>query len=200
MGPPAPGAKAQSAVNFFSVWCPKVIAQIGHLPDTLADRSIIFRMQRKIPTEQCQRIRNLNTLDLRRQCARFVLDHSPAITNARPEIPKSLNDRAADIWEPLLALADLAGGDWPRLARDAAVGLAGSAEETNPISSLLLDIFITFCVAEIDRIFSRDLVDNLAPPFPHIPAHGTNTPAAARFKNSFCCSGLSLTMPQPLSG
>src|SRR6185503_20101458 len=58
MGPPAPGSKAQSAVNYFSVWCPKVIAQIGHLPETLADRCIVFRMQRKIPTEECQRIRS----------------------------------------------------------------------------------------------------------------------------------------------
>jgi putative DNA primase/helicase len=50
MGPPVPGSKASSSVNFFSVWCPKVIAQIGHLPDTLADRSIVFRMQRKVPS------------------------------------------------------------------------------------------------------------------------------------------------------
>jgi hypothetical protein len=161
MGPPAPGSKASSAVNYFSVWCPKVIAQIGHLPDTLADRSIVFRMQRKIPTEQCQRIRGLNTLDLRRQCARFVLDHAQAITNARTEIPDPLNDRAADIWEPLFVLADLVGGDWPKLARDAAVGLAGSLEESNPAGSLLLDIFVAFTLQQAQRLFTRDLLENL---------------------------------------
>jgi hypothetical protein len=163
MGPPAPGSKAQSAVNFFSVWCPKVIAQIGHLPETLADRSIVFRMQRKIATEQCQRIRNLNTLDLRRHCARFALDHSQGITCARPEIPDALNDRAADIWEPLLVLADLAGGNWPRLGRDAAIGLAGAADEnnSNPISSLLLDIFFLFTLRKVDRMFTRDLLVGL---------------------------------------
>jgi hypothetical protein len=161
MGPPAPGSKASSAVNYFSVWCPKVIAQIGHLPDTLADRSIVFRMQRKIPTEQCQRIRGLNTLDLRRQCARFVLDHAQAITNARTEIPDPLNDRAADIWEPLFVLADLVGGDWPKRARDAAVGLAGSLEESNPAGSLLLDIFVAFTLQQAQRLFTRDLLENL---------------------------------------
>ena len=32
-----------------------------------------------------------------------------------------LEDRAADTWEPLIAIADLAGGDWPTRARTAAV-------------------------------------------------------------------------------
>src|SRR5205814_1055441 len=136
MGPPAPGSKAPSAVVFFSVWCPKVIAQIGHLPDTLADRCIVFRMQRKVPSEECTRIRELDTLDLRRQCARFVLDHTKEIAAAKPEIPRSLNDRAADIWEPLFVLADLAGGEWRKLARDAAVALAAGVEENGLISSL----------------------------------------------------------------
>jgi hypothetical protein len=161
MGPPAPGSKAQSAVNFFSVWCPKVIAQIGHLPDTLADRCIVFRMQRKIPTEECQRIRSLNTLDLRRQCARFVLDHAQQIASAKPPTPKGLNDRTTDIWEPLFVLADLAGGDWPKLARDAAVGLAASSEEGSLIGSLLLDIVVLFGHLKVDRVFTRTLVDGL---------------------------------------
>jgi hypothetical protein len=165
MGPPAPGSKAQSAVNFFSVWCPKVIAQIGPLPDTLADRCIVFRMQRKVSTEQCQPIRNLNTLDLRRQCARFVLDHAQQITNAKPEAPRALNDRAADIWEPLLVLADLAGGHWPGLVRDAAVGLAASSDENHPISSLLLDIFVLFTEKAVDRLFTRELIDGLTSRF-----------------------------------
>jgi hypothetical protein len=72
-----------------------------------------------------------------------------------------LNDRAADIWEPLFVLADLAGGDWPKMAREAAVGLSGSAEENNPIGSLLLDIFVMFMLRKMDRIFTRDLVEGL---------------------------------------
>src|SRR5262249_26896364 len=88
----------------FSCWCPKVIAAIGRLPDTLADRCIVIRMHRKTIKEQCERLRNLDTSPHRRQCARFALDHRAAISNAQPEIPPSLNDRAADIWEPLLAL------------------------------------------------------------------------------------------------
>jgi putative DNA primase/helicase len=148
----------------FSCWCPKVIARIGRLPDTLADRCILFRMQRKAKKDQCERLRNLKApaSRLRRQCARFVQDHAQAIAQAEPETPLELNDRAADIWEPLLALADLAGGDWPKLAREAALGLAADVEDNNPIGALLLDIFILFMQLKTERIFSRDLVDALS--------------------------------------
>jgi hypothetical protein len=78
-----------------------------------------------------------------------------------PEIPAELNDRAADIWEPLFVLADLAVGHWPSTARKAAVNLTITAQETNPVGSLLLDIFVIFHLGETDRLFSRDLVREL---------------------------------------
>jgi hypothetical protein len=147
------------------------MAAIGRLPETLADRCIVIRMQRKTWLEECERLRNLETTALRQQCARLVMDHRREITSARPVIPPDLNDRAADIWEPLLALADLAGGEWPELARQAAVGLTVSAQESSPIGALLLDILILFTKAAAreqkagakpeGRIFSRMLVERL---------------------------------------
>jgi hypothetical protein len=145
----------------FSCWCPKAMAAIGRLPDTLADRCIVIRMERKTAREQCERSKDLDPSNIRRQCARFVVDHQHAIAVARPDIPPSLNDRAADIWEPLLALADLAGSHWPELARQAAIGLSASAQDHNPIGALLLDIFVLFSIAEVDRIFTRTLLDDL---------------------------------------
>jgi hypothetical protein len=145
----------------FSSWCPKLISRIGRLPVTLADRCILIRMQRKLPNEQCERIKDLDTLPIQRQCVRFVADHAAAIASARPEIPKGLNDRAADIWEPLLALADLAGGHLPELARKAALGLSVSEQDSNPIGSLLVDIFGLFIEHKTDRLFTRTLVASL---------------------------------------
>ena len=156
-----PTPHSSSGLANFSCWCPKVIARIGALPATLADRCIVFRMQRKTPNEQCERVRNLNAYPLKQQCARFVADHATAIAAAQPQIPPELNDRAADIWEPLLAIADLAGGNWPALARQAAVALAAAAQDTNPIGSLLLDIFLLFATNNIDRVFSHGLVQAL---------------------------------------
>jgi len=153
--------QGRSRLARFSCWCPKVMAAIGRFPDTLADRCIVIRMQRKTAQEKCERLRNLDAIRLRRQCARFVIDRTDEIRNASPDIPESLNDRAADIWEPLLALADLAGGAWPGLARKAAVDLTSNAQENGPIGALLFDLFVLFFGIERDRIFSRTLVEGL---------------------------------------
>jgi hypothetical protein len=142
----------------FSCWCPKIMAVIGRLPDTLADRCIVVRMQRKTALETCERLKNLDATPLRRQCARFAQDHGQDIAGARPDLPPDMNDRAGDIWEPLLALADLAGGPWPELARQAAVELTASAQENSPMSSLLFDILLQFVHFNAERIYSRDLV------------------------------------------
>src|SRR5204862_3717127 len=124
----------------YSCWCPKVMAAIGRLPDTLADRCIIITMQRKMPGEKCERMRELNAADFRKRCTEFVRDNSDAIAQARPQTPSGLNDRAADIWEPLLAIADLAGGDWPQLAREAAQQLSSSDDEITLVGYFLKDL------------------------------------------------------------
>jgi putative DNA primase/helicase len=153
----------------FSSWCPKAIATIGRLPDTLADRCIIIRMQRKTMHEECERMQNLVAEPLRRKCKRFVMDHEPEIAAAQPEPPEGLNDRATDIWEPLFALADLAGGDWPEKARSAALSLSATAQESNPISTLLLDMFFLFAITPEKRLFTRTLVEGLNTRFPDRP-------------------------------
>jgi len=148
----------------YSCFGPKAIAQIGRLPKTLGDRCIVLRMQRKMESEARKRLIDLDKAALerlRRQCARFVLDHRAAIASARPAIPSILNDRAADLSEPLLAVADEAGGDWPALARRSMVGLIGSAEENDPIGALLLDIRGVFQKISGGRLFSRTLVGAL---------------------------------------
>jgi len=155
----------------FSCWCPKVIARIGRLPETLADRCIVIRMQRKTPNDQCERLRNLDMVavrkdlrqDLRKECAQFVQDHRDAIASAKPAIPAALNDRAADIWEPLLAIADCAGGDWPALA------LSSDTRENNPVGSLLLDIFVLFAMSGQDGIPTRTMIDSLNTQFTDRP-------------------------------
>lgn len=152
------GKKADGGLASFSCWCPKIMAAIGRLPDTLADRCIIVRMQRKLPSETCERMRRLDTDDLCRRCARWVQDHQEHLTAAQPPLPAELHDRAADIWEPLLAVADLAGGAWPQRARQAALNLAATTEDTGTIGSLVVEILKAFDRAQADRMLSRHLV------------------------------------------
>jgi hypothetical protein len=107
--------------------------------------------------EECERLRNLDTGDLRERCAQFVKENE----KAHPGLPESLNDRAADIWEPLLAVVELAGGTWPEKARLAADGLTGNAQSRSEIGSLLFDIFGGFAVRGPEKLLSRDLVARL---------------------------------------
>ena len=101
---------------------------------------------------------------LRRRCARFAQDFANAVQNARPDLPIGLNDRAADNWEPLLAIADQAGGDWPAKAREAALALSGEAVELDDSRRVLLlcDIRNVFTFKKAERLASVDLIEALA--------------------------------------
>ena len=75
-------------------------------------------------------------------------------------MPQALNDRQADNWRPLLAIADAAGGDWPRRARDAALGLSAADEDAETIGvQLLADIKEVF--ASVESIWTEDLLKRL---------------------------------------
>ena len=124
----------------FSTWGPKAVALIGNLPDTLQDRSIVVPMRRKTPGEKVERLRlgRLDLEDLLRQAARWAADHGEAIRNADPDVPDGLNDRAADNWRTLLAIADVAGGVWPGPGEGGARRLSGIGEREDGSVRILL--------------------------------------------------------------
>lgn len=128
------GDGAEQRVVDFPVFGPKVLAGIdtGRLPDTIRDRAVELRMKRKTAAEQVERFRRRRVEpaagELRDRVARFAAENVDRLRGAEPPFPDELNDRAAEAWEPLLAIADVAGGDWPARARAAAVGLAADAD------------------------------------------------------------------------
>ena len=115
-------------VEAFDVFGPKVVAGIGDLPDTVADRSIPIRMRRRRPSEYVERFRQ-RTAVVDAQCIRLDAA-SIRLRDGYPSVPDELPDRAADGWEVLLAIADAAGGSWPHLARLAAVALSANQPAT----------------------------------------------------------------------
>lgn len=149
----------------FSTWGAKAISGIGHLSETLMDRSVTLELRRKLSSENVQRIRHAEPGLFERlssKLARFAEDAATSIRNARPSLPEELNDRAQDNWEPLLAIADYAGGDWPQLARQAALKLSGSEQEAVSLSAeLLADIREVFEQKRVERIGTADLLDAL---------------------------------------
>jgi putative DNA primase/helicase len=147
----------------FSTWAPKAIATIGSLKDTLEDRSIIIPLQRKPKTADVARLRKRDNDEfalLRRRAARWAADNFSKLTDPEPHIPAVLNDRAADNWRPLLAIAELAGDEWLKLARDAACLLSGEGHEsTSRNVELLADIREAF--GDLDVMTSANLVAKL---------------------------------------
>ncbi len=114
----------------FDVWGPKAIAMIGRLPDTLEDRAIVVPLRRRSKGETVKRFR-VDQMDQFTQpqskAARWVADNFGSIAHLDPTLPEELNDRAQDNWRPLIAIADQAGGHWPKTARAAAVALSSEA-------------------------------------------------------------------------
>jgi hypothetical protein len=147
----------------FSVWAPKAIATIRSLADTLEDRAIMVQLQRKPKAASVARLRRRDSGEfgiLRRKAARWAQDNFPKLTDPDPVIPNFLNDRAADNWRPLLAIADLSGGDWPARARDAACVLSGEGHDSSSLNvELLADIRLAF--EEDTTITSAALVAKL---------------------------------------
>ena len=90
-------------------------------------------MRRKRPDESVtpyRADRDGPSLDeLARKCARWAQDNLQNLKGADPVMPKQLNNRAADNWRPLFAIADAIGGDCPDKARRAALVLTGDEIE-----------------------------------------------------------------------
>ncbi len=116
----------------FECWAPAVVASNKALPVTWMDRSIVLRMKRKARGDQVDRLRDDKDLgfdDLASRAARWAADHVDQLRGCDPALPAVLNDRAMDNWRMLVAVADLAGGDWGARARAAAVGLATAEDD-----------------------------------------------------------------------
>jgi len=99
------------------------LAGLGWLPDSIMTRSVVIRMRRRAPNEHIEAFRHRTHAPFGRNLFLRLEDWAAASAGhaeaARSEMPSGIEDRTADVWEPLLAVADLAGGEWPELARKA---------------------------------------------------------------------------------
>lgn len=149
-------------------FCPKAFAGIGGLPRTIADRSVPIVMRKRTAfTPIARLVRRTVRQEVqvpRMLLVRFGAQNVNKLGFARPEIPTELDDRAADVWEPLLAIADLVGGTWPIRAREAAVVLCSHRKEadTDGIQfRLLSDVRQVFDRIDADRLKTETLLETL---------------------------------------
>jgi hypothetical protein len=159
------GQGAQMTYRDFSTFCPKALAGLKRLPDTVEDRSIPIRLRRRRRDEPVRRYRYRKAEGLAAQLREKLAAWAAAVTvahlrEAQPAIPGELDDRASEGWEPLLAIADLAGGTWPSRARRASLALStGRAHEDESEGvRLLTDIRAVFERHDVERIATADLL------------------------------------------
>jgi hypothetical protein len=134
----------------FRTFAMAALAGIGDLPDTIMDRAVVIRMRRRAPGESVLPFRSrrdtplLNAL--RDRLDAWLVPLLDRAAQAEPAMP--VEDRAADTWEPLVAVADLAGGDWPRRARAACRAMTATEEgrdqDTGLTTRVLADIRAVF--------------------------------------------------------
>lgn len=152
-----------TAFNCFSAIA---IAGIGMRDTTIMDRSIIILMNRRKSTDIIEKLRPnailSDTERLRRMCLRFMNDNSSAIYETQPDMPKFLNDRASDIWEPLFAIASIISPDLIAELTDAANKLTPVDDDSDDIGiQLLSDIRQIFDEMKCDFIPTGILVGKL---------------------------------------
>ncbi len=161
------GEGSNQNAQVFGSYCAVAMAGLGSLPDTVLTRSVIIRMRKRAPNETVepyrQRLHESQGHVLRDRLAKWADSIRDQVANAWPEMPEGVTDRPADVWEPLLAVADAAGGDWPRRARAACLELISAAHDNDESSlgvRLLTDLRDkVFCGA--DRMPTAAILEGL---------------------------------------
>jgi hypothetical protein len=121
------GEGTRQEVAAFPAYAGVALAGLGQLPDTILTRSVVVRMRRRAPHEHVEpfraRIHEPEGQKLGQQLGDWASHAAEHMTGAWPEMPPGVTDRPADVWEPLLTVADTAGGEWPQRAREACAWL-----------------------------------------------------------------------------
>jgi hypothetical protein len=135
-----------------------ILAGIGDFPDTIEDRAVVISMQRRSPDEKVDQLRQRDLASLKGlgETLGIAVRVSLTAEYEPPDVPVS--DRAADVWEPLVAVADAAGEEWPERARAACILL--ETKEYAPTKERLLED-VQAVWGDEERVSSADLCSRL---------------------------------------
>lgn len=146
-------------------FCAVAFAGLHRLPDTLMTRSVIINMKRRRPDQKVQSYRprkeQATSNRLRERIAEYADSIRDRVGELEPDLPATIEDRDADLWEPLIAIADLVGGHWPNTVREAAVWLVAQSKDKAPTLGVKLLTDIRQVFGETDRVSTHDLLERL---------------------------------------
>lgn len=158
-------------VQRFPVFCAVALAGLGDLPDTIMSRAVIVRMRRRAPHEQVsefrQRKHGAEGHALAERLATWGAEVGRSCGDAWPELPDGIMDRPAEIWEPLIAVADAAGGHWPETARAACVALCRAAEDRQASLGVRLLADLRTVFGDAEALHTETILERLHNPEDH---------------------------------
>ncbi len=145
-------------------YCPVAFAGLDDLPDTIMTRCVPVRMKRRAPHEHVEPWRQRINGPQGEELHERLREWSQTVTPTWPMIPDEVTDRAADVWEALLSVAELAGDDWAKVARKSAVTLVADSGKATPSMGILLlrDLRKVFNDAHEDVLHTEDILHALA--------------------------------------
>ena len=158
------GEGAKMDVKRFAAYCAVAMAGLGNLPDTIMDRSIVLSMRRRRPDETLEpfraRVVEPVARALRDRLAAWSSSNVLRLSELIPVMPLGVTDRPADVWEPLIAIADAAGSTWAERARAACTAIVNTAADrgTSRGVQLLCDIRVIFDRDRRDAIPTNDVI------------------------------------------
>jgi hypothetical protein len=148
-----------------SAYSAVALAGLGWLPDTLLSRSVIIRMRRRAPHEKVtpfrRRVYAKEGNKFRDWLAAWAAVSIKKMTEARPTMPEGIEDRNADLWEALLAIAEAAGEHWPKRANVAAVALVAAAADKEPSLGIRLLSDLRDIFGERDQMTTAVILERL---------------------------------------
>ncbi|MGH3914796.1 MAG: DUF3631 domain-containing protein [Pseudonocardiaceae bacterium] len=155
-------------VQRFPVYAPAALVGIaGGMPPTITTRAITIHMRRRRADEPVEPFRERQVAQeaqpLREELAAWIDSTATRLGDAQPPMPDGVTDRSAEIWEPLLAIADTAGGHWPETARDACrhFVLHTGIHITSPGIRLLADLRQVFTTHSVHRMTTTEILTAL---------------------------------------
>ena len=141
------------------------VAGLGDLPDTIISRAVVIRMKRRAPGVHVEAYRRRKHepqgAEIRVKLESWAQTVVNSLMDVEPEMPAGVEDRAADVWEPLLAVADAAGGEWPKLARKAAVTFVTESKRSTPSLGVKLLEDIRSVFNNRDALPTSELLEEL---------------------------------------
>ncbi len=163
-GATVPRCVGSDSFKEFDVFAPVAMAGLGILPETIMTRSIVVRMKRRKGNQEIRPFR-MRFARTQMACAKLALeewsqDCCRQLGMIFPDMP--VKDRQADIWEPLFAIAALAGGPWPERIKNACIEMIKDEDDQDSAGDQLMrDLFGIFELSEHDRMFTVDMLTAL---------------------------------------